>query len=63
MLGSTIGVTSFAQEYTSHKVKDFVEEIENLSQTTERYPPICVCCLDPLYNGKMALHNANNRGY
>ena len=38
MLGSTIGVTSFAEEYTSHKVKDFVEEIENLSQIAERYP-------------------------
>ena len=37
MLSSTISATSFAEEYTSHKVKDFVEEIENLSEIAERY--------------------------
>ena len=37
MLGLTISATSFAEEYTSHKVKDLVEEIENLSQIAERY--------------------------
>jgi len=35
---STIGATLFAEEYKSHKVKDFVEEIENLSQIVEQYP-------------------------
>lgn len=34
MLGSTISATSLAEEYKSHKVKDFVEEIENLSHNT-----------------------------
>ena len=38
MLGSTIGATLFAEEYTSHKVKDFVEETENLLQKAECYP-------------------------
>ena len=37
MLSSTISSTSFAEEYTSHKVKDFVEEFENLSKIAERY--------------------------
>ena len=37
MLGSTISATSLAEEYTSHKVKDFVEEIENLSQNVIAY--------------------------
>ena len=37
MLSSKIIATSFVEEYTSHKVKDFVEEIENLSQSAERY--------------------------
>ena len=59
MLGSTISATSLAEEYTSHKVKDFVEEIENLSQNVIA----CVCWLYPLYYGKEALYNANNKGY
>ena len=37
MLGSTISATSLAEEYTSHKVKDFVEEIKNLSQNVIAY--------------------------
>ena len=37
MLGSTISATSLAEENTSHKVKDFVEEIENLSQNVIAY--------------------------
>ena len=37
MLSSTISATSFAEEYTSHKVKDFAGEIETLSQIAERY--------------------------
>ena len=37
MLGSTISATLLAEEYTSHKVKDFVEEIENISQTVIAY--------------------------
>ena len=37
MLGSTISATSLAEEYTSDKVKDFVEEIENLSQNVIAY--------------------------
>ena len=37
MLCSTISATSLAEEYTSNKVKDFVEEIENLSQKVIAY--------------------------
>ena len=40
MLSSTISATSFVEEYTSHKVKDFVEEIENLSEIAERSPMV-----------------------
>ena len=46
MLGSTIGATSFTEEYTAHKVKDFVEEIENLSQIAERaYAALTLCIM------------------
>ena len=52
MLGSTIGATSFAEEYTSHKVKDFVEEIENLSQIAEPYPQSAYAALTHCIMGK-----------
>ena len=52
MLGSTIGATSFPQEYTSHKVKAFVEEIENLSQIAERYPQSVYAALNHCLTGK-----------
>ena len=37
MLSSAISTTSLAEEYTSLKVKDFVEEIDNLSQNVTAY--------------------------
>ena len=37
MLSSAISTTSLAEEYTSLKVKDFVEEIDNLSQNVIAY--------------------------
>ena len=37
MFGSTISTTSLAEEYTSLKVKDFVEEIDKISQNVIAY--------------------------
>ena len=61
MLGSTISATSLAEEYTSHvKSKTFLRKFRISPRTLS---PICVCWLYPLYYGKEALYNANNKGY
>ena len=52
MLGSTIGSTHFAEEYTSNKVQDFVEEIENLSKIADRYPQSAYAALTQCIMGK-----------
>ena len=51
-LAQRLVATSFAEEYTSHKVKDFVKEIENLSQTTECYPQSVYAALIDCITGK-----------
>ena len=51
-LAQRLVATSFAEEYTSHKVKDFVAEIENLSHTTERYPQSVYAALIHCITGK-----------
>ena len=51
-LAQRLVATSFSEEYTSHKVKDSVEKIENLSQIAERYPQSVYAALTHCIMGK-----------
>lgn len=52
MLGSTIGSICFAKEYTTHKVEDYVEEIENLAEIAEHYPQSAYAAFYHCFMGK-----------
>ena len=52
MLGSTIGSTHFAEQFTEKKIELFVEEIEILSKIAEQYPQSAYAAFSHCIMGK-----------